>query len=315
MIVALAGGVGGARLAAGLAAVVPPQRLAVVVNTGDDFEHLGLSICPDLDTVLYTLAGVNNPVLGWGRADETWHFMQTLEALGGTTWFRLGDRDLALHILRTQALCAGIALSEVTRQIAARLGVRAAVMPMSDTPVRTRVRTTAGELDFQDYFVRRQCHPRVRGLRFAGCRKARPPRALRTLMGSGRVRAVVVCPSNPYLSVAPILSVPAIRGWLERRDFPVVAVSPIVSGAAIKGPAAKIMGELGCEVSALGVVRHYGKRVDGWVIDRRDAKLKAAIESQGKAVLVTDTIMTGPRKSAALARRVVAFAQLLAEEH
>ena len=311
-MVALAGGVGGARLAVGLAAALPPSRLAIVVNTADDFEHLGLAISPDLDTVMYTLAGVNNPLAGWGRADETWNFMSALAELGGADWFRLGDRDLAVHVLRTLALRRGVALSEITRELAGRLGIRHALLPMSDAPVRTRVLTDRGELAFQDYFVRERCRPRVRGFRFAGSRNAQPAPALARIMRSGRVRAVVICPSNPYVSVAPILSVAALRAWLRRRDFPVVAVSPIVGGAALKGPAAKMMRELGCEATALGVARHYGGLVDGWVIDRQDAKLERAIEREGKAVLVTDTVMSDSRKSARLAKRVVAFAATIA---
>ncbi len=311
MIVALAGGVGGARLAVGLAEVLPPSRLAIVVNTGDDFEHLGLAISPDLDTVMYTLAGVNNPVAGWGRAQESWNFMSALAELGGDDWFRLGDRDLAVHVLRTLALRRGVALSEVTRKLATRLGIRHALLPMSDTPVRTRVLTARGELAFQDYFVRDQCRPRVRGFRFAGSRKAQPAPLLQQIMRSRKVRAVVICPSNPYVSVAPILSVPAIRAWLRQRDFPVVAVSPIVGGAALKGPAAKMMRELGCEATALGVVRHYGSSVDGWVIDTQDAKLQRAIAREGKAVIVTDTVMSDRGKSGQLAQRVVSFVRAL----
>ena len=314
MIVALAGGVGGARLAVGLAAVLPPSRLTVVVNTGDDFEHLGFAISPDLDTVMYTLAGVNNPATGWGRAHETWNFMSALGALGGDAWFRLGDRDLAVHVLRTLALNRGLPLSEITRTLARRFGIRHSLLPMSDSPVRTRVLTDRGELAFQDYFVRYRCRPRVAGFRFAGSRAARVPAPLQRVMRSGKVRAVVICPSNPYVSVAPILSVPMIRVWMKRRDFPVIAVSPIVGGAALKGPAAKMMRELGSEATALGVARHYRDWVDGWVIDRQDAKLRHAIEHEGRAVIVTDTVMSNRRKSMQLAQHVVAFAQTLAAQ-
>jgi LPPG:FO 2-phospho-L-lactate transferase len=312
VIVALAGGVGGARLAAGLAAALPPQRLAVVVNTGDDFEHLGLTICPDLDTVMYTLAGVNDPINGWGRVHESWNFMDAVGALGGETWFKLGDRDLAVHVLRSRALREGVPLAEVTRTLAARLGVRHPIIPMSDEPVRTRVRTARGELAFQDYFVRLRCKPRVEGFRFHGSAAAKPAPRLRALMRSRAVRALVVCPSNPYLSIAPILSVRAIAAWIRRRNFPVVAVSPIIGGAAVKGPAAKIMRELGHETSAADVARHYGAWVDGWVIDRHDVHLKPAIESQGRRVLVTDTLMSDRSKSVALAKATVAFARELA---
>ena len=313
MIVALAGGVGGARLAVGLAAVLPPRELAVVVNTGDDFEHLGLTICPDLDTVMYTLAGIANPVAGWGRQDESWHFMEAMGALGGETWFRLGDRDLAVHVLRTAALARGMRLSQITRQLAARSGVRHPILPMSETPVRTKVVIERGELDFQEYFVRLKCRPRVRGFRYTGCRNAVAPDALRTLMEGGQVRAVLLCPSNPYVSIAPILAVPEIAKWLRRRAFPVVGISPIVGGAAIKGPAAKMMRELRETVSAFGIARHYGALVDGWIIDSRDAPLESRIARLGKALFVTDTIMSNRAKSIALAMKAVAFAQALAQ--
>jgi LPPG:FO 2-phospho-L-lactate transferase len=314
VIVALAGGVGGARLAVGLAAVLPPSRLTVVVNTGDDFEHLGFAISPDLDTVMYTLAGVNNPTAGWGRAHETWNFMSALGALGGDEWFRLGDRDLAVHVLRTLALRDGATLSEVTHTLARRFGIRHNLLPMSDSPVRTRVLTARRELAFQDYFVRRSCGPRVTGFRYSGSRQAGAAPALQKIMRTQKVRAVVICPSNPYVSIAPILSVSRIRAWIEQRNFPVVAVSPLVGGAALKGPAAKMMRELGCEATALGIVRHYGDCVDGWVIDRHDAKLQHAIEREGKAVIVADTVMTNRRKSAQLAQRVVTLAHALASE-
>ena len=311
MILALAGGVGGARLALGLAAVLTPRQLAIVVNTGDDFEHLGLTVCPDLDTVLYTLAGVHNVETGWGRANETWSAFATLVELGGETWFRLGDRDLALHVLRTQALRTGVPLSEVMQGFARRLGVRHAVLPMSDAPVRTRVLTDRGELAFQDYFVRLRSRPRVRGFRFAGIARARIPSRLEALLVSPRLRAVVVCPSNPYVSIAPILGIPALRRWFAARRVPVVAVSPIVGGAALKGPAAKMMRELGQEPSALGIARHYGGLVDAWVIDRADAALASRIEALGHAVHPTDTIMTDRSKSRRLAAEVVGFARRL----
>jgi LPPG:FO 2-phospho-L-lactate transferase len=312
MILALAGGVGGARLAVGLARSLPPSRLALVVNTGDDFEHMGLTICPDLDTVLYTLAGVHNSATGWGRRDETWSALETFAQLGGETWFRLGDRDLALHVLRSHALRAGMPLAQVMQTLARRLGVRHAVLPMSDTPVRTRVLTDRGELAFQDYFVRLRCRPHVQAFRFDGVARARVPEQLATLLASPRLRAVVIAPSNPYVSIAPILRVPAIRRWFASRRVPVVAVSPIVGGAALKGPAAKMMRELGVEVSVRGLARHYRGTVDGWIIDRADAACAPAIEAMGHAVRVTDTIMTNARKSERLAREATRFARSLA---
>ena len=311
MIAALAGGVGGARLAIGLASALPPERLTIVVNTGDDFEHLGFTICPDIDTVTYTLAGLNNRELGWGRADETWSFMETLAPLGGETWFRLGDRDLALHVVRREALARGESLSKVTAALSLRLGVAHRIVPMSDEPVRTIVDTEEeGELAFQHYFVRRRCEPAVRGFRFAGAESAQPAPAVRALF-DGPIEALVVCPSNPFVSIAPMLAVRGIRESLERRRFPVVAVSPIVGGAAVKGPAAKMMRELGLQVNAAAVAKHYGDLVDGWIVDERDTSDARAIEAEGKAVLVTDTMMTDTAKSAALAREALAFAQRL----
>ena len=309
MILALAGGVGGARLAVGLAQVLSARELAIVVNTGDDFEHLGLTICPDLDTVMYTLADVHNPATGWGRDAETWSFMQALRALGGESWFQLGDRDLAMHVMRTRALREGASLCDVTQTLARRLGVRHRILPMSDTPVRTRVRTNRGELAFQDYFVRLRCKPRVQGFRFRGVRAARVPRALLDILASGDVRAVIICPSNPYVSVAPILSMPQIGRWLRDTHAPVIAISPIVGGKAIKGPAAKMMREMRTEASALGIARHYGRRVDAWVIDRTDEIAAAEIRALGHEVLVTDTLMTDRAASARLAREVVRFAK------
>ena len=306
MIVALAGGVGGARLAVGLAALLPPEGLTIVVNTGDDFEHLGFSISPDLDTVMYTLAGIADPERGWGRAEETWSFMDALGQLGGETWFRLGDRDLAVHAMRTRALRDGEPLSEVTRALARRLGVKHAIVPMSDEPVRTFVVTDTGELPFQDYFVRRRCEPVVTGFRFAGAERARPPAALRALMESNDVEALVVCPSNPYISIGPMLAVNEIRAWLEARRFPVVGVSPIIGGQAVKGPAAKMMRELGMDASALGIARHYAALVDAWVIDEQDASHAAKIEALGKRVATTDTLMTSRVRSIELAQLVLA---------
>lgn len=313
MIVALAGGVGGAKLAVGLAAVLPPGELVIVVNTGDDFEHLGFTICPDLDTVMYTLAGVNNTRTGWGRAGEGWRFMSEMKRMGGPDWFQLGDRDLAVHVLRREALLRGEPLSTITRELALRFGIQHAIVPMSDAPVRTRVKTTTGELAFQDYFVRLRCAPQVTGFRFAGARRAQVPHALARIL-RGRVDAVVLCPSNPFVSIAPIVSVPAIRTWLRQRDFPVIAVSPIIGGAAVKGPAAKMMRELGVKPTALEIARHYGDAVDCWAIDRKDAKLAGAIERLGGRVIVADTLMTDRRKSAALARVVVQAAEDLCKK-
>lgn len=310
-ILALAGGVGGARLASGLAQVLPADELVIVVNVGDDFDHLGLTISPDLDTVMYTLAGVVDRQKGWGRAAESWNFMAELETLGGETWFRLGDKDLAVHIERTRRLKAGESLSEVTAYLCARFGVQAQVVPVSDSLLRTRVETDAGDLAFQDYFVRRQCGPAVRSVRFDGAGGALPSPSLRRLVEAGGPRGVIICPSNPWLSIAPILSVPMVRDLLTSGRVPVVGVSPIVGGAAVKGPAAKIMAELGLPVSTLGVAEHYGRLVHAWLIDHADAGLRDQIASQGFSVAVDDTLMTSTAKAREVACSVLRLLQSL----
>lgn len=308
MIVALAGGVGGARLSAGLAATLPLKALSVIVNTADDFQHLGLAISPDLDTVMYTLAGLENAEQGWGLREETWHAMGALEKLGGETWFRLGDRDLATHIERTRRLAAGEPLSRITEQLARALGVTARLLPMSDDPVRTLVETDEGTLAFQDYFVRRRCEPRLVEVRFAGSERARAAPACIEALADPALEAIVLAPSNPYVSVAPLFSVSELARAIDRRRVPLVAVSPIVGGRAIKGPAAKMMGELGVEVSALGIARHYAGRIDGLAIDDADRALAPAIEALGMAVLVTDTIMRDGPSRRRLAEATLAFA-------
>jgi LPPG:FO 2-phospho-L-lactate transferase len=308
---ALSGGVGCAKLALGLAQVLPPEDLLVVANTGDDFDHLGLLICPDIDTVAYTLAGVSNPETGWGRAGETWSFMEAQAALGGETWFRLGDRDLAVHLERTRRTAAGETLSAVTADLARRLGVRTRIAPMSDTPVRTVVETPDGPLPFQHYFVREQCRPRVTGFRFEGAADAMPSPAFATAL-AGRPDAVVICPSNPFISIDPILAVPGVRQGLGQCRAPVVAVSPIVGGRAIKGPTAKMMTELGLASGAVEVAEHYRGLIDGFVLDRSDADGAAAVERLGLAVLVTGTVMQSLDDKTRLARETLDFAKSLA---
>jgi LPPG:FO 2-phospho-L-lactate transferase len=307
--VALAGGVGGAKLALGLANVLPNEALAIVVNTADDFEHWGLYICPDLDTVTYTLAGVANPETGWGRRGETWNVMEAVDKVGGQTWFRLGDRDLATHLERTRRLRDGETLSAVTDDLARRLGARCAILPMSDDPVRTMVMTDKGELAFQDWFVRLHCEPAVRSLRFAGAAEAKPHPALANI---GSARAVIVCPSNPFVSVGPILALPDVRSELERARVPRVAVTPIVGGQAVKGPAAKMLAELGHDVSALGVARFYQGLIDGFVLDAQDSRLVSQIEALGPKVCVTDTMMRNDGDKQRLARTVLEFVDDLA---
>jgi len=270
-VLALSGGIGGAKLALGLYRVLPPGSLTVVANTGDDFEHLGLSISPDIDTLLYTLSGLANPELGWGRRDETWTFMKALGDLGGETWFNLGDGDLATHVERTRRLAASESLSQITDNFRQRLGISARLLPMSDDRVRTRLRTAEGWLDFQDYFVRLRCVPVIGEIAFAGADKARPHPAFLRALADGNLRAVVICPSNPFISIDPILSLPGVREALRSCSAPVIAVSPIVGGKAVKGPTAKMMTELGLPVDAAAAARYYGDFLDLYVADEMDA--------------------------------------------
>ena len=309
-IAALSGGVGGAKLALGLDRVLAAGELLVVVNTGDDFEHLGLSISPDIDSVIYALAACENPVMGWGRADETWTFMAALEELGGPVWFRLGDKDLAVHTLRTASLRAGVSLSEVTGEIARRFGIATQVLPMSDDPVRTRLLTREGWIDFQEYFVKRRCEPAVHELSYEGASGAKAAPGLSETLRA-ELDAILICPSNPYLSIDPILAIPEIRSALESATVPVVAVSPIIGGHAVKGPTAKIMSELGLECSVEAVAQHYGELIDGFVIDERDRASAAAIETMGIASGVTNTLMTSLSDRCALANWLLGFAEAL----
>lgn len=309
-VVALAGGVGGAKLAHGLARSLG-ERLTVIVNTGDDFEHLGLSISPDLDTVMYTLAGLANPEQGWGLAGESWNFMDQVAKVGGPTWFRLGDRDLAVHALRTQRLRAGETLTAVTADLCRALGVAARVLPMTDDAVRTTIHSGSERLSFQDYFVRLKCEVPVARISFENAQSARISPVLEAVLRSPDTSAVVFCPSNPYLSIDPILAVPGMRAWIESQKIPVVAVSPIVGGAAIKGPAAKIMVELGLQSSALAVARHYRGLIAGLVIDEVDAGLAAPIAAEGMAVKVTNTVMRSIEDRLRLADDCLSFAREL----
>jgi len=307
-VVALSGGVGGAKLVLGLDRILPPGALTVIVNTGDDFEHLGLAISPDIDTTLYTLAGLANAQLGWGRADETWSFMAALEELGGEVWFRLGDKDLALHIERTRRRAAGQALSRIVADVAARLGIGSRVLPMTDDPVRTRVRTAQGVLDFQHYFVRERCAPAVSGIEYHGAERARATPAGLAALAEAQLECVILCPSNPYLSLEPLLAIPAWREGLLACPAPVVAVSPIIGGEAVKGPTAKIMRELGLASSALTVARHYGQLLDGFVLDEADAALAPQLQLP---VHVTRTLMRTEEDKRLLARETLAFAASL----
>jgi LPPG:FO 2-phospho-L-lactate transferase len=304
-VLALSGGVGGAKLALGLYRVLPPDTLTVVANTGDDFEHLGLAVSPDLDTLLYALSGNDNPELGWGRRGETWNFMAALEALGGETWFRLGDGDLATHVERTRRLHAGESLSAITDDFRRRLGVAARLLPMSDDAVRTRLQTAEGWLDFQDYFVRLHCEPVISELAFAGAEKARPYPDFLAAIADPQLRAVVICPSNPFISIDPILAVPGIRAALSDCHAPIIAVSPIIGGKAVKGPTAKMMAELGLPVDATTVANHYRDFLDAYIADEEDA---AAVADLDIPVVLTRTLMQSLADREALAHAVLAAA-------
>lgn len=306
-ILALSGGVGGAKLAAGLCAVLPPDRLTIAVNTGDDFEHLGLTICPDLDSVTYALAGLNDGVRGWGVADESWQAMAMLGRLGEADWFNLGDRDLAMHIARSWRLRAGESLSDVTARLTGQLGIAHAVVPMSDDPVRTQVRTDEGWIDFQHYFVREQCRPQVRGVRFDGAEAARASPGLADALSRPDLAAVVICPSNPWLSVDPLLALPGVRERLCALAVPVIAVSPLVGGTALKGPLAKLMGELGQPVTNLAIAAHYAGLLDHLVIDTADAADAEALRDIGLCATVTNTVMRDGADRERLAGEVLAL--------
>jgi LPPG:FO 2-phospho-L-lactate transferase len=296
-VLALSGGIGGAKLALGLSHILPPGELTIVANTGDDFEHLGLAISPDIDTLVYTLAGLANPELGWGRHDETWSFMETLATLGGPNWFRLGDRDLAMHVERTHRLRRGETLTEITADICRRLGIGARILPMTDGRMRTRVRTATGWLDFQDYFVRLRCEPAVQELVFEG--DGQPQPAFLSALADPALTAVVICPSNPFISVEPILSLRGVRDALHACRAPIVAISPIIAGRAVKGPTAKMMTELGLDPSARAVAEWYGELLDAYIVDHADA---ANMEGLHPRVIATRTLMVTLEDREALAR-------------
>ncbi len=304
---ALCGGIGGVKLVHGLAQILPPESLVVAINVGDDFEHLGLTICPDFDTVLYTLAGVVHPQQGWGRADESRGVMDELRRLGGDDWFVLGDRDIALHLLRRQLLDSGKTLSEANAELARRLGVQLSLSPVSDRPVRTMLETDEGVLAFQHYFVRRRCEPIVRAIRYEGAETAMLAPLVRETLDSERLAGVIVCPSNPYLSIEPMLAIAELRERLRTLRAPVVAVSPIVAGSAIKGPTAKIMRELGVQPAADVINDLYGDFLDAVLIDEADAAMAVG----NPRFVVAPTIMHTDEQKAALARECIALIQRL----
>lgn len=301
---ALCGGIGGAKLALGLSHILE-DRLCIVVNTGDDFHLFGLQICPDLDTVIYTLAGLANPATGWGRADESWRCMETIEALGGESWFRLGDTDLAMHAVRTEKLAQGCRLTEVTEEIRERLGVASRVLPAADIAIPTLIETDRGTMPFQHYFVRERCTPVVRGFVYAGAAAAPSPEVVAALTAPD-LQAVIICPSNPYLSIDPMLAIAQLRRLVVEAAAPVVAISPIVGGKAVKGPLAKIMAELGIPVAAASITAHYGDLLDAFVADPRDATPRDLTPPDpAVTVLHTNTLMVTLDDRIALARFVL----------
>ena len=302
-VLAFAGGVGGAKLALGLAKVLPPERLTIVVNTGDDETFHGLHVSPDLDTVMYTLAGLSNPETGWGLTGETFNTLGMLKRYGVDTWFNLGDLDMATHLRRTQLLSQGRTLSEVTVELCQRLGVEHQVSPMSDQPVRTVLSTDAGELAMQEYFVKHRSEPTVKDIRYAGADNASPSVALTDALAEARM--VVLCPSNPFLSIGPILAVPGVREGLENFEGPRVAVSPLVGESAFRGPAAKIMVELGKTASSAGVAREYAGIIDYFLIDERDADQSSRITELSMRPLCAPIIMDTEADKVALAEYVL----------
>ena len=306
-VVAFAGGVGGARMVDGFARCLPAEDLSVIVNIGDDFDHLGLRICPDLDTVCYTLAGIANPETGWGLEGETWNALECLVNLGGPEWFRLGDRDLGTHLERTRRLRQGQSLSQICREFCAAWNIGCAVMPVSDDDVPTRVYTEDGAMNFQEYFVHQQCRPKVTGFIFDNVEQATPaPGVLRAI---NQADLVIICPSNPWVSIDPILAIPGLSSALARHLT--IAVSPLIGAKAVKGPAAKMFVELGIEPSALSVARHYGSLLDGFVLDQVDVGLVDMFRSEGIEVLVTNTLMKTQQDRQRLAQEIVEFASSL----
>ncbi len=302
-IVALAGGVGGAKMAHGLAQILAPEELTIIVNTGDDFEHLGLHVSPDLDTVCYTLAGMASTKTGWGRRHESWNALISLEQLGGPSWFRIGDRDLATHLERTRRLNMGEPLSQIVEEFCRAWGVMQTILPMTDSGVRTIVKTDEGDLEFQAYFVRRRCEPHVTGFEFRGSVKAAPAPGVAACLQ--RADGIVICPSNPWVSIAPILSIPGVRGMVSTGKA--IAISPIIGGAAVRGPAAKMYRELGLQPSAMAVAEHYRDVASSFVLDRMDASQEAPIQGLGLRTLVTRTLMRTNSDRRRLATDVLDF--------
>jgi LPPG:FO 2-phospho-L-lactate transferase len=302
-ITALAGGIGASKFLVGLSSVIPPENITIIANTGDDIELFGLRICPDIDTITYTLGGVINEDTGWGLKRDTFECLRWLEKYAEPAWFNLGDRDLATHIFRTSLLRDARSLSEVTEIVRRALGVRSTILPMTDAYTPTRVVTDEGEMHFQEYFVRRRCEPRVRGIRFDNIDEARPARGVvRSILEAD---ALIICPSNPFISIGPILAVPGVRDALHETSASVTAITPIIGGKALKGPAADMLRDLGHEISARGVAKMYADFLDVFILDSVDECLKQEIESLGMRVQMADTVMTTADRKVELARTVI----------
>ena len=312
---AITGGIGGAKLALGLSKILSADELAFVVNTGDDFEHIGLHISPDVDTLIYTLAGLNNPDTGWGRRDESWQFMSALADLGGETWFRLGDKDLAMNVERSRRLQDGESLGQVTASLAESLGVSHPILPMSNEPVRTLVHTEDGPMDFQHYFVRERCKPAVNGFEYRGATEAQINPAIEKWLASQHLAGIILCPSNPFISIDPILSLPTLREALRNAAVPVIAVSPIIGGKSLKGPLAKMMLEMSLPAKASWIADHYRDFVDGLLVDSRDEALAAEIEASGVRACVTDIVMDSLDDRVRLAKTSLEFADTLSQSN
>lgn len=303
--VALCGGVGGAKLALGLSRILCAGQLSIVVNTADDFEHFGLSVSPDLDTVAYTLAGRVNPATGWGLANESWRFMEAVGQLGGETWFNLGDTDLATHAVRSARLAGGARLTEVTAGIAAALGIVPALLPATDERLRTMVETDEGTLPFQRYFVGRRCEPAVASLRYENAENTRPTAEVKAALAAPDLQAIIICPSNPFLSIDPILAIPGYRAMIRAAGVPVIAISPIIAGQSIKGPLAKIMREMGMPADVQSIAAHYRGLIDILVVDEQDRDARV----EGLDIRVARTLMTTLEDRVALATATLEMAR------
>ena len=306
-IIALSGGIGGSKLALGLANSMSPERLMIIANIGDDFKHFGLHISPDIDTLLYTLSGKSDSKRRWGLANETWKVMETLEKIGGETWFKLGDMDLALHLERTKKLLSGETLSNIISNLCKKFGIKSRIIPVSDDIIQTIVKTPDGDLGFQEYFVRNRCKPIVTGFSFLGAKKASPNKEFIEALSSPNLKAIIICPSNPFISIDPILSVNGVREGLINSHAPVIAVSPIIGLSAIKGPLAKQLNELGYRVSSISIANYYSDFIDGFVIDNEDRLSVTEVEEMDIKVKVCNILMNNMTTKIELAKTVLKF--------